>query len=349
MKRFIHNNMPLIIAGPCSVESEKQLRDTVMPLLSERRVSMIRCGVWKPRTRPGGFEGYGEEALRWMSRLNEEMGNRVEFCCEVATPLHVETCLKYGIGTVWIGARTSVNPFLVGELAAAMQGSGLSVMVKNPMTPDVSLWLGAIERILHAGIEDVAAIHRGFSTYNNQGYRNNPLWEIAIELKREMPETTMICDPSHIAGCRDLIEPLSQTALDLHFDGLMIECHASPNQALTDCQQQITPTTLTQILDRLQPRRHDETGSRELELLREQIDSIDGEILGLLSKRMHAADEIGRIKQASNMSLYQPQRWKKVMERQIIEGERLGLDEDFIKELMERIHSESIKRQGRKE
>ncbi len=343
-KIFTINDKPSIIAGPCSIESEQQLRAVAEPLSRDNRIAMIRCGVWKPRTRPGGFEGLGEAALRWIAAVKKDFSS-LRFCCEVANPEHVELCLTYGIDAVWIGARTSVNPFLVGELAQALKGTALAVMVKNPITPDVGLWIGAIERLQQAGIDDLAAVHRGFSTYNNFHYRNNPLWEIPIELKRQMPDLPLFCDPSHIGGRRDLVAPLSQMALDLHFDGLLIECHPDPDNALTDSAQQITPAELTSLLDNLKVRQYNAIGPSDLQRLREQLDVIDSELLRLLSQRMQLSKDIGKIKHAHNMPLFQPLRWQQVLEHQIETGKQLGLDEQFIKELSEKIHGESLRMQ----
>lgn len=343
-KLFAISDKPTIIAGPCSAESPQQMQSAAASLVQDPRVTMIRLGVWKPRTRPGGFEGLGEPALKWVAALKKEHPGQ-RFCCEVARPEHVALCLQYGIDAVWIGSRTSVNPFLVGELAEAMRGTGLSAMVKNPITPDISLWLGAIERLQQAGIDDIAAVHRGFSTYNNFGYRNNPLWEIPIELKRRLPETPLLCDPSHIGGKRELVMPLSQIAFDLHFDGLMIECHPDPDNALTDCQQQITPDELKQILDSLKPRTYNETGPSDLQRLREQLDIIDTEMLRLLSQRMRISKDIGSIKRAHNMPIFQPLRWQQVLERQMQAATEMGLDSEFVRELTEKIHTQSLRMQ----
>ena len=346
-KVFTISNKPMIIAGPCSVETPQQLSSTVEALSQDQRVDMIRCGVWKPRTRPGGFEGMGEPALQWIASLRKEHPQLPPFCCEVARPEHVALCKQYGIETVWLGSRTSVNPFLVGELAESMRESGLSVMVKNPITPDVALWIGAIERLQQVGINDIAAVHRGFSTYNNFGYRNNPLWEIPIELKRRIPELPLYCDPSHIGGHREMIASLSQMALDLHFDGLMIECHSNPDDALTDKAQQITPQALTAILDNLKIRQHDATGPSDLQRMREQLDVVDTQILKLLSQRMKISKDIGIIKRRHNMPIFQPQRWQQVLERQMENAKTMGLDEEFVKELTEKIHGESLRVQER--
>ncbi len=341
---FNISTKPIIIAGPCSVESREQLQKIVGMLHEDSRVGLIRCGVWKPRTRPGGFEGLGEPALKWIAELKKEYAN-LRVCCEVARPEHVELCLQYDIDAVWFGSRTSVNPFLVGELTEALRGSGLAVMVKNPVTPDTALWIGGIERLQQAGISDIAAIHRGFSTYNNFGYRNNPLWEIPIELKRRMPDVPLLCDPSHISGQRELVASLSQMALDLRFDGLMLECHPNPDEALTDSQQQITPMELKLLLDNLKVRTYDEAGPSDLQRLREQLDVIDSEIMKLLSQRMNISKDIGLIKRAHNMPTFQPQRWQQVLDQQIRNARSLNLNEQFIKDIMEKIHSESLRQQ----
>ena len=343
-KIFTISDKPTVIAGPCSAESTQQMHSVAARLAEDSRVSMIRFGVWKPRTRPGGFEGLGEPALQWAYAIKQEFPT-LRFCCEVARPEHVELCLQYGIDAVWIGSRTSVNPFIVGELAEALRGTTLAVMVKNPITPDIALWLGAIERIQQAGISDIAAVHRGFSTYNNFGYRNNPLWEIPIELKRRIPDMPLLCDPSHIGGRRELIATLSQMALDLHYDGLMIACHPEPASALTDSQQQITPEELSALLDGLKIRTHSDVAPSDLNRLREQLDVIDAEMLKLLSQRMKISQDIGTIKRRHNMPIFQPQRWQQVLERQIETARGLGLSEEFVKELTEKIHGESLRMQ----
>ena len=345
-KLFTINDKPLIIAGPCSAESPEQLRQVADALSSDSRISMFRCGIWKPRTRPGGFEGMGETALQWIESLRKDYPKML-FCCEVARPEHAELCQRYGIDAVWIGARTSVNPFLVGELAESLRGSGLAVMVKNPITPDVNLWIGAIERLQQARINDIAAIHRGFTTYNHTAYRNNPLWEIPIELKRRMPELPLLSDPSHISGRREMVARLSQMALDLHFDGLMIECHPDPIHALTDSSQQITPQELHTLLDGLKIRQQGTTTPGDIRRLRDELDMIDTQLLELLSQRMKISTTIGDIKREHNMPLFQPERWQHVLDKQIAKGTTLGLDAQFVKELSEKIHGESLRQQGK--
>lgn len=285
----------------------------------------------------------GEPALRWISDLRKTYP-KMRFCCEVARPEHIELCLQYSMDAVWIGARTSVNPFLMGELAEALRGTNLAVMVKNPITPDVDLWVGAVERLRAVGIEDLAAIHRGFATYNNLGYRNNPLWEIPIEMKRRMPKLPLLCDPSHIGGRSELVAQLSQMALDLHFDGLMIECHPSPDDALTDSLQQIRPSELTTLLDSLKIRQQGTTPG-EMRRLREELDMIDTQLLELLSRRMKISFAIGNIKRKHNMPIFQPERWQQVLDKQLEKGRSLGLDANFVKELSEKIHGESLRQQ----
>ena len=332
-----------IIAGPCSVESYQQLREVSAALKAIPEVSMIRAGVWKPRTRPGGFEGLGEPALQWMQRLSEELG--VAYCCEVARPEHIELCLRYSVKAVWLGARTTANPFMVGELCNALQGSGMEVMVKNPVCPDVRMWIGAIERIRKSGIADITAIHRGFSMYDNQGYRNAPLWEIPLELRHEMPDIRILCDPSHIGGRRDLIPPIVLAARQLDYDGLMIEVHPSPEQAFTDAEQQITPDELKEILhkDLPSPTPADDTLSQQLTPLRQQIDDIDHNLITLLARRMALSRQIAKVKQELHSPVYQSARWADVMADRLEIATTLGLDADFTKELLEKIHGESVR------
>lgn len=338
---------PFVVAGPCSVESRDQLVSIVESLQQISQVSMIRCGVWKPRTRPGGFEGLGEEALRWMSELRTESKYKdVRFACEVARPEHVELALKYGVHAVWIGARTTANPFMVQELAEILRGSELVVMVKNAPSPDVKLWMGAIERMQKAGVTSVCAVHRGFDVFKNSGYRNTPLWEVPIELRRVMPEVPIICDPSHIAGRREPLQQLSQTALDLGFDGLMLEVHPCPASALTDGNQQLPPRDFEALLNGLVWRRHDENVADEkLRVLREQIDRLDEQLLRVLVDRLQVSCQIAEVKQQSNMTVFQPKRWDWVLQQRMELAERLGLDSDFVKELFEKIHTESVRTQ----
>ena len=346
------NRVPYIVAGPCSVESREQLMAAGKALAAMPRVSMLRCGVWKPRTRPGGFEGFGEQALLWMDELRDLVGRRREeqgweplrFCCEVALPEHVERALKHGVDAVWIGARTTASPFVMQELSEALRGTGLPVMVKNAPSPDVRLWLGAMERCRQVGVKDVVAVHRGFDVFKNNGFRNNPLWEVPIELRRLMPEVPILCDPSHIAGRREPIAALAQTALDLGFEGLMIEVHPCPAEALTDARQQVTPAELESLLDRLVLRnREDVAAGEELRLLREQIDHLDHGVLQLLAARMDVSKRIAEVKRDGNMAVFQRKRWEEVLRRRMETAETLGMSSDFVKGLFEKIHAESVR------
>lgn len=332
-----------IIAGPCSVESREQLKEVTAALSALPQVSMIRCGVWKPRTRPGGFEGLGEPALQWMKELGKEYG--VRYCCEVARPEHVELCLQYGIHAVWIGARTTTNPFMVGELSETLRGSGIEVLVKNPVCPDVRLWAGAIERLRQANITDITAVHRGFSMYNNQGYRNAPVWEVPLELRHSHPDIPILCDPSHIGGRAELVMPLALAARQLDYDGLMVEVHPHPADAWTDNAQQLDPAALATLLAVWT----DDTptsntnATQALEPLRAMIDDLDHEILSLLSQRMAVSRRIATVKHDAHLPVYQQARWADVMTDRLHQAEALGLDTGFTKELLEKIHAESVR------
>lgn len=337
------NDQPYIIAGPCSVESFGQLREATEALCKMPQVKMIRAGVWKPRTRPGGFEGLGEQALKWMQQLAAEYG--VRYCCEVARPEHVELCRQYGIGTVWIGARTTSNPFMVEEVCEALKASGMEVMVKNPVSPDVRLWMGALERVQRAGVRSVAAVHRGFDVYNNEGLRNAPLWELVLTLRRELPEVPMLCDPSHLGGSRDRVEELSLAAMQLAYDGLMIEVHPSPALAMSDTAQQLTPAEFETLLEHLQQQYHRSGSSEEQRLapLRRQMDDVDHELLRLLGRRMELSREIAGVKRETGMTVYQSKRWEEVLTDRLRLAETLGLEPGFVKELLEKIHAESVR------
>ena len=345
------NDRPFIIAGPCSVESREQLLAVSESLCRMPRVRMIRGGVWKPRTRPGGFEGLGEPALRWMKEITESPlrmsdGAPVRFCCEVARPEHAELCQQYGIHTVWLGARTTSNPFMVEEICESLRGSTIQVMVKNPVSPDLKLWMGAIERMQQAGIDHVAAVHRGFSVYHwrntQQVYRNDPLWEVALELRRHRPDIPVICDPSHIGGDRRLVASLALAAVQLDYDGLMLEVHPSPANALTDSTQQLTPDELSSLLNTL-PYTSGNGNPASLEPLRKQIDDIDHELLGLLCRRMELSHQIAHIKREQQLTVYQAKRWEEVMHDRLQIASELGLNPEFIKEMMEKIHGESVR------
>lgn len=335
---------PHIIAGPCSVESRQQLKSVVTALSSLPQVTFIRCGVWKPRTRPGGFEGLGEQALLWMQELKPLLPSGVGFACEVARPEHVALAIKYGVAGLWIGARTTANPFMMSELTESLRGVNVPIGVKNAPNPDVRLWVGAIERCHQVGLSHITAIHRGFDILNNGGYRNHPLWEVPMELRRLMPEVPIFCDPSHIAGRVDPIHSISQAALDLGFDGLMLEVHPSPSDALTDAIQQITPTQLSALLDSLVPRRTESSVADDsLRLMRQQIDEIDSQILQLLASRVELCKQIAEIKARGNLAVYQPKRWESLLQQRLSNAQELSLNIDFVKEIFDKIHAESVR------
>ena len=347
----VKNNAPIIIAGPCSVESEEQLSAVCGALAAMPQVRAIRCGVWKPRSKPGGFEGLGEAALAIADSVRQRHPHLPPLCCEVATPAHVELCLRHGISLFWIGARTTTNPFMVEELTQALRGTHAAMMVKNPLSPDVRLWAGAIERFQNTlppagqgGLPCVAAIHRGFVQYGESNYRNSPLWEVPIELHRLMPEVPLLCDPSHIAGRSPLVAPLAQQALDLHFDGLMIEVHHHPAEAMTDASQQLSPAEFRSLVEGLVMRRA--TGSvHELDICRKEIDDIDHQLLVLLARRMRLSGDIATIKSQHNMAIYQPERWEAVLQQLREQAATLQLDPSFIESLYGKIHAESIRTQ----
>lgn len=346
MSIFRTNSKPYLIAGPCSAESEEQVL-SIASSLSKMPVSLFRAGVWKPRTRPGSFEGMGEDALVWLKKVKEVYN--IPVTIEVATPAHVELALKYDIDVLWIGARTTVNPFHIQKIADALNGVSIPVMIKNPVNPDVDLWQGAIERIKGAGIDDVAAIHRGFSSYHTaSAYRNQPNWPIPIELKRRMPELPVICDPSHITGNRAAIPEIAQKAMDMGFEGLMIETHNDPDAALSDAKQQVTPATLESILSNLIIRKNNSIGDDKqaaLEYLRQIMDSVDAEIVDLIAKRMDLSMQIGEIKKECNMTAYQPERWREIVATTGDRADQKNISKKFIIELYEKIHHHSIGKQ----
>ncbi len=347
LSKWIPNlEKPLVIAGPCSAESEEQVLQTALKLKEIEDVKIFRSGIWKPRTRPNSFEGMGEKALPWMQKAKKETGLLTSV--EVATSKHVELALKYNIDILWIGARTSANPFAVQEIADAIKGTNIPVMVKNPINADLALWIGAIERIAGAGINKIAAIHRGFSTYEQTRYRNRPLWRIPIALKNELPGIPVICDPSHIAGRRDLISELSQKAMDVDMDGLMIETHIDPDKAMSDAKQQVTPKSLHEILKGLKLRTEfssSKTFESELENLRQKIDSVDKELLEFLSIRMGIVDKIGEAKRDNNVTPFQIHRMNDMLQKRLDAAKQLNLPVQYIRELYDIIHSESVKRQ----
>ena len=332
---------PVVIAGPCSAESEEQVLQ-VATELRERGVSIFRAGIWKPRTRPGSFEGMGKEGLPWLARVKRELGMYIT--TEVATAEHVEQALGAGVDMLWVGARTTANPFAVQEIADALRGCDVPVMVKNPVNPDIELWIGAMERLNNAGITRLGAIHRGFSSYGEKCFRNAPQWQLPLELRRRFPNLPLLCDPSHIAGKRELILSLSQQAMDLNFDGLMVETHCNPYCALSDARQQVTPDELMVILGKL-VHRVAAADNACFQSYREHIDEIDRELMGLLSKRMEIAREIGELKREMGMMVFQPMRYNEIMERYVKFCADGRLEVDALREIFEIIHSESIRQQ----
>ena len=332
---------PVVIAGPCSAESEEQVMSTAGQL-AKYGVKIFRAGIWKPRTKPGGFEGIGEEGLSWMKRVHDELGMLT--ATEVATPHHVEAALKAGIDLLWVGARTMANPFAVQDLADALKGVDVPVLAKNPVNPDLELWIGGLQRINGAGIKRLGVIHRGFSTYEKRLYRNLPMWHVPIELHRRIPNLPIFGDPSHIGGRRELIAPLSQQAMDLGFDGLIIESHCDPDAAWSDAKQQVTPDVLDFILDKLVIRNTSVT-TESLEALRQQIDAIDNNVLEQLTKRMRVSREIGTYKKEHNMTVVQTQRYSEILSKRGAQGVLCGMSSEFIQNVFEAIHEESVRQQ----
>jgi chorismate mutase len=334
---------PIIIAGPCSAETEEQVMATARDL-SSKGIKIYRAGIWKPRTRPNAFEGIGSVGLEWLKRVKAETGMLTT--TEVANAKHVEECLRSGVDILWIGARTSANPFAVQEVADALQGVDITVMIKNPVNPDVELWIGAFERLNNAGIKRLIAIHRGFSVYDKTLFRNDPQWQVPIELRRRIPELKIITDPSHICGNRHMLYDVSQKAMDLNFDGLIIETHNTPDLAWSDASQQITPTELLTLLKRLVFRDEgDLKAMLSLAELREQIDKLDDKLIQILEKRMKVVEEIGKHKKESNITILQSQRWDDIVRKRISLGSRMGLSEEFILKVFQAIHQESINKQ----
>ncbi|MDR2385582.1 MAG: bifunctional 3-deoxy-7-phosphoheptulonate synthase/chorismate mutase type II [Tannerella sp.] len=337
----VDDKRPLIIAGPCSAETEEQVLNTAKQLVSGG-IKIFRAGIWKPRTKPGGFEGVGSEGLRWLKRVKRELGMYV--ATEVATRDHVFEALKAGIDILWIGARTSANPFAMQEIADALKGADIPVLIKNPVNPDLELWIGAVERIYGAGLRRIGVIHRGFSSYDKNMYRNLPLWHIPIELRRRYPNLPILCDPSHIGGKRELIAPISQQAMDLNYDGLIVESHCDPDRALSDAAQQITPDVLDYVINMLSVREEKQTTENIAEL-RRQIDSIDENLLELLAKRMRVSHEIGIYKKEHNMPILQTPRYEEILDKRSKAGETLDLNPEFVKKILSAIHEESVRLQ----
>ena len=343
----LHLNHPVVIAGPCSAETEEQVLK-IAHSLKNTDVSFFRAGIWKPRTRPGLFEGVGAFGLKWLPRVKEETGLKI--ATEVANKDHVKLALEHDIDMLWIGARSTVSPFIIQEIADELEGTDKIILVKNPVNPDLPLWIGALERLQRAGIKNLGVIHRGFSTYEKTKYRNIPEWQLAIELQNKFPNLPLICDPSHITGKRDLIFDVSQTALDLNFDGLMIETHCNPDTAWSDAAQQITPEQLIKIMANLRIRNtsvNEKNYVSQLGDLRSRIDIIDDQLLDLLKKRMDIADEIGALKKTNNVAILQNTRWHEILGKVILEGEQRNLSEEFVIQVFKAIHQESINRQER--
>ena len=342
-----YKGRPLTIAGPCSAESEEQMFKTARELVSLNRVDIFRAGIWKPRTRPGAFEGVGREGLVWLRDIKRELGLPV--ATEVANSSHVNDALKFGVDVLWIGARTSANPFAMQEIADALAGVETTVLVKNPVNPDPELWIGALERINKAGIKNIGAIHRGFSAYEKTLYRNQPKWQIPIEMKTNFPELPLICDPSHIGGAREFIYEISQRSMDLNFDGLMIETHCDPSCALSDKNQQLTPEALGALLSKLVLRTPTTDNTSFVEILadlRSQIDIYDDQILDILEQRMKVAEAIGRVKKENNITILQTNRWEEIIKGALKKGLAKGLSEEFIDLLFKAVHQESINHQN---
>lgn len=337
----VEDKRPMVIAGPCSAETEEQVMCTAKQL-AEKGMKIFRAGIWKPRTKPGGFEGVGVDGLAWLKEVKKETGMYVS--TEVATAKHVYECLKAGIDMLWVGARTTANPFAVQEIADALKGVDIPVLVKNPVNPDLELWIGALERINNAGLKRLGAIHRGFSSYDRTIYRNQPQWHIPIELRRRLPQLPLLCDPSHIGGKRELIAPLSQEAMDLGFDGLIVESHCTPDEAWSDKQQQVTPDVLCFMLHTLVVRETTLT-TEPLAELRQQIDRLDDELLALMAKRMRISREIGQYKKEHSMPILQAKRYDEILNKRGAQAVELGINPEFVKTLLQAIHEESVHEQ----
>lgn len=338
---------PILISGPCSAETEEQLITTCIQLAKTNNVDVLRAGIWKPRTKPGSFEGVGSEGLKWLNEAKKETG--LKTAVEVANVKHVYSALKHNVDVLWLGARTTVNPFAVQEIADALKGVDTIVLLKNPVNPDLALWEGGIERILKAGVTKVGAIHRGFSKYGESLYRNPPQWQIPIELKQRFPELTMICDPSHICGKRDNLLEISQEAIDLNFDGLMLESHITPDKAWSDAAQQITPADLKSLVEKIEIREAKVPENKKdagLDILRQKINILDSELIDVLAKRLEITDEIGLYKKKNKIKILQSNRWEEIMSKSIDEGKSKGLTKEFITKFLTTIHLESINRQN---
>lgn len=340
-----NTSRPFVIAGPCSIETEERTHQVITDLKAEGKTQLLRAGIWKPRTRPDSFEGIGEKGLPWLSEAAKN--NELPFSVEVANAKHVEIALRYGADVLWIGARTTVNPFAVQEIADSLRGTTVPVMIKNPINPDLNLWIGAFERLQQAGLTDLVAIHRGFSVYKHDTYRNVPTWEIPIALKQELTDIPLICDPSHIAGRTDLLLEVSQKAMDLNYNGLMIETHPDPTLAWSDAKQQITASSLSQLLNALILRSNvmEQRSFEELDTFRKQVNALDCELFDILVKRMNISEEIGRFKKEHNITILQEEHWKKLLDSRLQMANDLNLSNDFIRSVLDAIHLESITRQ----
>ena len=345
---ILSKKTPLIISGPCSAETEEQVMQTAKRLDATGKVDILRAGIWKPRTRPGSFEGIGTKGLPWLQQAKKETGLPVAI--EVATGKQVEDALHFDVDVLWIGARTTVNPFSVQEIADALRGVKIPVLIKNPLNPDLELWVGGMERIAKAGIEELGLIHRGFSSYGNTEFRNAPMWHLAIEMKRRFPGIPMINDPSHICGRRDILQAVAQQAIDLDFDGLIIESHIDPDNAWSDAKQQITPEVLNEMLEAIRWRKENiasEEFHTALEKLRQQINQLDDELLEVLATRMKVAQKIGEYKKNNDITILQTNRWNEILNRAVAKGNKMGLSDDFITKYMDAVHMESIQQQNK--
>jgi len=344
----VWNRRPLIISGPCSAETEEQVVETATRLAATGKVDMLRAGIWKPRTRPGSFEGVGTKGLPWLQKAKALTGLPV--CVEVATGKQVEDALHFGVDVLWIGARTTVNPFSVQDVADALRGADVPVLIKNPINPDLELWIGALERVGKAGIKNIGLIHRGFSSYGNTEYRNAPMWHLAIEMKRRYPDMLMINDPSHICGNRHMLQEVAQEAIDLDYDGLIIESHIDPDNAWSDAKQQITPERLGELIGSIHWRKEDvasEEYHAALEKLRQQINHLDDELMQIIGQRMKVSEKIGKYKKENSITILQTNRWNSILERAFAKGDKLGLSKEFITKYFDAVHMESINHQNK--